>query len=91
VRVFKVPEFTYFPHKPHVRAAVACQTCHGPIEQMRVVGAPPGPPQLNHLANLGGLKPAPPPLSMGWCLECHRRQNATRGTQAPLDCVGCHH
>ena len=23
VRVFKVPEFTYFPHKPHVRAGVA--------------------------------------------------------------------
>ena len=30
-RVFKVPEFTYFPHKPHVRAGVACQTCHGPV------------------------------------------------------------
>ena len=30
VRVFKVPEFTYFAHKPHVRAGVECQTCHGP-------------------------------------------------------------
>jgi mono/diheme cytochrome c family protein len=91
VRVFKVPEFTYFPHKPHVRAGVACQTCHGPIEQMRVVGARTGPRLLNDLANLVGLKPPPPPLSMGWCIECHRGQNATRGTQAPLDCVGCHH
>jgi mono/diheme cytochrome c family protein len=91
VRVFKIPEFTYFPHKPHVRAGVACQRCHGPVEQMRVVGADTGPRLLNDLANLIGLKPAPPPLSMGWCVDCHRRENATRGTQAPLDCVTCHH
>lgn len=91
VRVFKVPEFTYFPHKPHVRAGVTCQNCHGPIEQMRVVGARTGPRLLNDLANLVGLKPAPPPLTMGWCIECHRSQNATRGTQAPLDCIACHH
>jgi mono/diheme cytochrome c family protein len=91
VRVFKVPEFTYFPHKPHVRAQVACQTCHGPIEQMRVVGARTGPRLVNDLAHLIGLKPAPPPLTMGWCVDCHRTENARRGTQAPLDCVVCHH
>jgi mono/diheme cytochrome c family protein len=91
VRVFKVPEFTHFPHKPHVRAGVACQSCHGPIEQMRVVGARTGPRLLNDLANLVGLKPAPPPLTMGWCIDCHRSQNAARSTQAPLDCIACHH
>ena len=91
VRVFKVPEFTYFPHKPHVRAAVACQTCHGPVEQMREVGARTGPRLLNDLANLVGLRPAPPPLTMGWCIDCHRQSNATRDTQAPLDCIACHH
>jgi hypothetical protein len=91
VRVFKIPEFTYFPHKPHVRAGVTCQTCHGPIEQMREVGARTGPRLINDLGNLLGLRPPPPPLSMGWCIDCHRQQNAARGTQAPLDCVGCHH
>jgi mono/diheme cytochrome c family protein len=91
VRVFKVPEFTYFPHKPHVAAEVACQRCHGPIEQMRVVGARTGPNLLNDLANLVGLRPASPPLTMGWCIECHRQENATRGRQAPLDCIACHH
>ena len=91
VRVFKVPEFTYFPHKPHIGAGVTCQRCHGPIEQMRVVGARTGPRLLNDLVNLIGLKPAPPPLSMGWCVECHRTENATRSTQAPLDCIACHH
>ena len=91
VRVFKIPEFTHFPHKPHIRAELACQTCHGPIERMRVVGAQTGPRLVNDLAILVGLRPPPPPLSMGWCVDCHRQQNATRGTQAPLDCVACHH
>ena len=90
VRVFKVPEFTYFPHKPHVRAGVACQTCHGPIERMRVVGAETGRTLSNDLLNLVGLRPPPPRLSMGWCIDCHREQNR-RGAQAPLECVICHH
>lgn len=90
VRVFKVPEFTYFPHKPHVRAGLACQTCHGPIERMRVVGAETGRTLPNDLKNLIGFRPSPPKLSMGWCIECHREQNR-RGAQAPLDCVTCHH
>src|SRR2546428_13395687 len=50
VRVFKVPEFSYFPHKAHVRAGVACQSCHGPIERMPVVGGDTGPSLANDLA-----------------------------------------
>ena len=42
VRIFKLPEFTYFPHKAHVRAGLECGTCHGPIERMRRVGDPRG-------------------------------------------------
>src|SRR5215475_6147829 len=57
VRVFKVPEFTYFPHKPHVRAGVACQTCHGPIEDMTTAAASTGPKLSNDLLNLVGLRP----------------------------------
>jgi mono/diheme cytochrome c family protein len=91
VRVFKVPEFTHFPHKPHIQADIACQTCHGAIERMPVVGARTGPSLVNDLQYAVGLKPTPPPLTMGWCLECHRRENATRGLHAPLDCVTCHH
>lgn len=91
VRIFKVPEFTYFTHKPHIAAELACQECHGPIEQMRVVGATTGPGLANDLANLIGLRPAPRALSMGWCVDCHREQNATKKKAAPLDCVACHH
>jgi len=91
VRVFKLPEFAYFTHKAHVRFGLACQTCHGPVERMRVIGAETGPSLVNDLMNLIGLKPAPRPLTMGWCVDCHRRENAVRGARAPLDCVTCHH
>ncbi|MGH7325237.1 MAG: cytochrome c3 family protein [Candidatus Rokuibacteriota bacterium] len=91
VRVFKVPEFTYFPHKAHVQAGVRCQTCHGPVETMTTVGAQTGPRLTNDLLNLVGLKPASPTLTMGWCIECHRAENAARGARAPLDCITCHH
>jgi hypothetical protein len=90
-RVYKLPEFSYFPHKAHIRAEVACQTCHGPVETMTTVAATTGPTLTNDLLNLVGLRPAPPRLTMGWCVDCHRQQNATRGSQAPLDCVVCHH
>jgi Cytochrome c7 and related cytochrome c/Class III cytochrome C family len=90
-RVYKLPEFTYFPHKAHIRAEVACQTCHGPVETMTTVGASTGPTLVNDMLNLVGFRPSPRPLTMGWCVECHRQQNATRRTQAPLDCVMCHH
>jgi hypothetical protein len=91
VRVFKVPEFTYFPHKAHVRGGVACQTCHGPVETMTTAAGSTGPRLVNDLLYVAGLRPAAPSLSMGWCIDCHRRENATRGMRAPLDCVTCHH
>jgi hypothetical protein len=90
-RVYKLPEFTYFPHKAHIRAEVACQTCHGPVETMTTVSAATGQTLVNDLLNLAGFRPSPPALTMGWCIDCHRAQNASRGTQAPLDCVACHH
>jgi hypothetical protein len=91
VRVYKVPEFTYFPHKSHIRAELKCQQCHGAVEKMTTVGATTGPRLINDLLHLTGMRPAPPPLTMGWCIDCHREQNATRGAKAPLDCVTCHH
>ncbi|PYN88735.1 MAG: hypothetical protein DMD87_08840 [Candidatus Rokuibacteriota bacterium] len=91
VRVFKVPEFTFFPHKPHVRFGLECQTCHGPVERMRVVGADTGRTLSDDLVRLLGFRPPPRALTMGWCVECHREQNVIRGSHAPLECVTCHH
>lgn len=36
-RVHKLPDHVYFDHSAHVAANVACQTCHGPVEEMVVV------------------------------------------------------
>jgi hypothetical protein len=36
-RVHKLPDHVYFSHQWHVRAGVACQTCHGPVEEMTVM------------------------------------------------------
>ena len=91
MRVNKLPEFTYFPHKAHIRVGLKCQGCHGPVETMTTFAAETGPKLSVDLLNLVGFRPAPSPLSMGWCVECHRQQNQTEGRHAPLECVTCHH
>jgi mono/diheme cytochrome c family protein len=75
VRVFKVPEYVYFTHKQHVQAGVQCQTCHGRIEAMERVAATTGQNLPNDLLNLTGMSIPPTPLTMGWCVECHRSVN----------------
>jgi len=77
VRVFKLPEFAYFTHKPHVQAGVQCQTCHGRIEAMERVAATTGQNLPNDLMNLTGMNVPPTKLTMGWCVECHRSVNAS--------------
>jgi mono/diheme cytochrome c family protein len=38
VRVHNLPDLAYFDHSQHVAVGgIACQTCHGPIEEMEVV------------------------------------------------------
>lgn len=95
VRINHLPEFVYFPHKAHLRpelrADIKCQTCHGAVEEMTTYGASTGPKLSNDLLNLVGLKPAQPPLTMGWCIDCHRQKNTAHNLHAPLDCVACHH
>lgn len=55
VRIHNLPDHVYFNHAQHVNAGkVACQTCHGPIQEMKEVY------QYS-------------PLSMGWCINCHRQ------------------
>lgn len=36
-RVHKLPDHVYFDHSAHAAANVACQTCHGPVEEMVVM------------------------------------------------------
>lgn len=52
-KVHMLPDYAYFDHSAHLAAGVGCKSCHGRIDQMKVVQ------QVE-------------PLSMAWCLECHR-------------------
>lgn len=55
IRIHNLPDHAYFNHAQHVTVGkVACQTCHGPVEEMEIVK------QYS-------------PLSMGWCVNCHRQ------------------
>jgi hypothetical protein len=87
IKIHNLPDFVYFNHSQHVLSGVACQKCHGPVEQME---------RVRQVA----------PLTMGWCLDCHRErlhvakdgfqramQNAshTSHPDALLDCTSCHY
>ena len=37
VRIHKVAGFVYFPHKRHVETGLACQQCHGAVQEMAEV------------------------------------------------------
>jgi hypothetical protein len=37
VRVHNLPAFACFDHRSHIKAGVACQSCHGPVETMERV------------------------------------------------------
>lgn len=65
-RVYSVPSFVQFTHKPHVRAGVTCAQCHGDVANMVQVSRA-------------------TPLTMGWCVKCHRDQEASD------DCSVCHY
>jgi hypothetical protein len=55
VKIHNLPDHVYFNHSQHVTVGkVACQDCHGKVEEMPVV---------KQYA----------PLSMGWCVNCHRQ------------------
>jgi len=37
VEVYWLPDHVKFNHKRHVKAGIVCQTCHGPVETMKVL------------------------------------------------------
>ena len=79
VRIHKLPDFVAFDHSRHVNRGVACQTCHGKIQEMEVVK------QANTLA-MGwcvnchrDYKDNPPP---------HLKDKKLNPS---IDCGSCHH
>src|SRR6185436_16400023 len=35
--VYKLPAHVKYNHKRHIKAGIACQTCHGPVQEMPVI------------------------------------------------------
>ncbi len=67
LRIHNLPDHVYFNHAQHVTVGkVECQTCHGKIEEMEVVG------QYST-------------LSMGWCINCHRKTEVKFADNAYYD------
>jgi len=63
VRIYKTRDHVHFPHMRHVNAGVACQTCHGQVQEMGVLS--------ERAPEWGGL-------DMGWCVSCHVQMGAPR-------------
>jgi len=72
VAVYHLPEHVKFNHKRHVRAGLACQQCHGPVQQMSTVYQYPslkmGWCVSCHRANLATSTDA---AALMDCLTCH--------------------
>lgn len=57
-QVHDLPDYAYFNHSIHVNAGVSCVECHGRIDK--------ADGDRNRVA-------IEQPLSMGWCVNCHRQ------------------
>lgn len=75
-RVHSLPGHVFFDHRPHVLAGVACQTCHGPVQEMKVAYQYMSMRMGNCLACHRNPKPA---LPAGSAI-----------TRAPENCNACH-
>lgn len=69
VRVHELPDHVRFVHSRHVKAGLACQTCHGQVQEME---------RVYQFA----------PLTMGWCMECHRGQTTPKEVKTALVAAG---
>ncbi len=78
VQIHRLPEYVQFQHRAHVRAGFSCQTCHGAVETYDKLSLVPDTKWWPWLLPTAKLE-------MGWCIECHRRNNATQ------DCAACHY
>ena len=75
-RVHDLPDFAYFDHRPHVKAMVACQSCHGPVETME---------RVRQVASLTMG------WCVSCHRENSGRTESGRPVNPPLDCATCHY
>ena len=79
VQVNRLPEHVQFTHNRHLATVgITCQSCHGLVEDMD---------KLFMVADTQWWQYGLPTkkLEMGWCVMCHRTNNAS------TDCLLCHY
>ncbi|HWR14134.1 MAG TPA: cytochrome c3 family protein [Terriglobales bacterium] len=94
-KVYNLPDFVYFDHRPHVNAGVTCQSCHGSVETMERVRQS-GDLSMGWCVNChrgvngagldgkGNFTTAPAPAFTG-------AKPVTRRVYASTDCSTCHY
>jgi hypothetical protein len=98
-RVHDLPGYAYFDHRPHLRAAVGCSTCHGRIDQMEKVTLE-KPLSMSwcldcHRDPDPYLRDEDDVTLMDWTppnnqLELAAAIRQEKQIRPPLDCSGCH-
>jgi hypothetical protein len=84
VKVYNLPSFSCFDHRPHVHAGVACQQCHGPVETMDRVR------QVGDLSMGWCVKCHRESGLTGESLAAKAGRKAER-TRPSTDCAACHY
>lgn len=95
VKVHRLPDHAYFSHASHVTSGVACQTCHGPVEQMvrveQVETMKMGWCLDCHRETRDAGKDAPLPLAtLGPAAMADISKVPARTLEPPTHCSACH-
>jgi len=80
IQIHRLPEYVQFQHRAHMRADLKfdCKACHGDVATMDKVFLVPDTKWWPWLLPTQKLE-------MGWCVDCHRENEATQ------DCYACHY
>ncbi len=94
-KVHRLPDFAYFSHASHVTAGLACQTCHGAVQQMVRVEQQEtmtmGWCLSCHRATRAEQRQAPAPLAtLALNQLTGQAPIDARHLSPPTDCSGCH-
>lgn len=87
IRVHEEPDFVFFNHRPHVAAGVACQTCHGPVQEMEKIYQA-EPLTMGWCKDCHDGRTTPPAVLK----KIHKGLENPRGKAvAPTNCSTCHY
>lgn len=90
VRIHELPDHAHFPHHRHVNAGLACQTCHGPIQEMEEVYQY-APLNMGWCMDCHRGKTTPAPVKAKLLPGEKHTQNWVEGQIASTNCASCHY